>query len=334
MVRAAIVGLGWWGRTLVSSVQAKSSDIKFVCGYTRSRHKVEDFCRDQHIGLVDDYADIVSDPEVDAVVLATPHSQHEIQVKQAAAAGKHVFVEKPFTLTSSSAEATIKAAEAADIVLAVGFNRRFHPSMAELRNRVRDGRLGVVGTCIAEQTAMTAAFLPPEAWRSNPTETPAGAMTGIGIHAVDSMIDLFGHVTEVYCVNTRRAAMVDDTTSVMLRLANGVTGIIAASLSTAAHYRFTVYGSKGLAEIDSPSLDEFRFRSAPAKPPSGQPIAEAPEVIRTPGFDTVHAELIAFAKSVSDGTPYPIPVTDILHGAQVFEAVVESAQIGRPLAVG
>ena len=66
------------------------------------------------------------------------------QAQQAAAAGKHVFVEKPFTLTADVARETLAAAKKAGIVLAVGFNRRFHPSMTELRNRVRDGRLGII----------------------------------------------------------------------------------------------------------------------------------------------------------------------------------------------
>ena len=86
MIRAAIVGLGRWGRSLVSSVAGNSDDIKFVLAYTRTRASAEDFCRDKHIPLADSYEQILRDPDVDAVVLATPHSQHQAQALAAAAA--------------------------------------------------------------------------------------------------------------------------------------------------------------------------------------------------------------------------------------------------------
>ena len=129
------------------------------------------FCREKGIALVDDYDAVLASKDVDAVVLATPHSQHGDQVRRAAAAGKHVFVEKPFTLTADDARRAIDAATKAGIVLAVGFNRRFHPSMAELRARIRDGRLGVIETCVVEQTAGTGPTLQPGHWRADPSES-------------------------------------------------------------------------------------------------------------------------------------------------------------------
>src|SRR5262245_25068509 len=147
MLRAAIVGLGWWGKTLVTAVQGKSERIKFVTGATRSRVKAEDFCREHGIKLLDDYEQVLADPAIDAVVLATPHSQHGDQVRRAAAAGKHVVCEKPFTLTAADAKSAIAAARKAGIVLAVGFNRRFHPSMQELKRRMRDGAFGAIEAC-------------------------------------------------------------------------------------------------------------------------------------------------------------------------------------------
>src|SRR5437870_2165637 len=139
MLRAAIVGPGWWGKTLVTAVQGKSDDIRFVAAVTRTRAKVEDFCREQGLALRDDYAEVLADPAIDAVVLATPHSQHGDQVRRAVAAKKHVFCEKPFTLTAADARSAVEAATKAGIVLAVGFNRRFHPSLMELKRRVQDG---------------------------------------------------------------------------------------------------------------------------------------------------------------------------------------------------
>jgi len=334
MLRAAIIGLGWWGRSLVGSIQGKSDYIRFTVGNTRSPAKVEAFCRDHAIKLVDDYSTVLADPAVDAVVLATPHSQHGAQVQRAAAAGKHVFVEKPFTLKSGDAKEAVASAHQAKIVLAVGFNRRFHPSMIELRNRVRDGRLGVIESCIVEQTAGGGINIQPGTWRADPSETPAGAMTGIGIHIVDAMIDLFGRVGEVHCVVTRRAAQhVDDNTAVLVKFKNGVSGMFFCSLATVPNYRFAVYGSKGLAEILKPTLEEFRFASKP-DPEAGHLAVVQPELVHNPQFDTLFAELTTFAACVRDHKPYPIPPNDVLHGVEVFEAIVESARIGKPVMIG
>lgn len=206
MIKAAIVGLGWWGRTIVDSVHGKSDKIAFVAANTRTRGKAEEFCRDKKIDLRDDLDAILKDPAIDAVVYTTPHSQHEEHIRLAAQAGKHVFVEKPFTLTVASARAAIAAVNQAGVVLGIDYQRRFHPSIGEIRARVRDGRLGTVGFCIAEATAPSGLFLPKESWRTNPAETPVGAMTGIGVHLVDGFIDLCGEIVEVYCINTRRAA--------------------------------------------------------------------------------------------------------------------------------
>ena len=333
MLCAAIVGLGWWGKSLVSSVQGKSDQIKFTIGNTRSPQKAAVFCSENAIKLSDDYGAVLGDPEVDVVVLATPHSQHRDQIVQAAAAGKHVFVEKPFTLTSRDAGEALIAAAKANIVLGVGFNRRFHPSMVELRHRVRAGRLGTIESCVAEQTAAGGVNIQPGAWRADPKETPAGAMTGLGIHIVDAMIDLFGRAREVHCVVTRRAAQhVDDTTAVLLKFKNGVSGMLFCSLATVPNYRFAVYGSKGLAEILKPTLEEFRFAPMPDSK-AGHLAVVQPELVHNPGFDTLYAELTTFAECVRDRKPYPVPADDILHGVQVFEAIIESARIGRPVAV-
>jgi predicted dehydrogenase len=159
-------------------------------------------------------------------------------------------------------------------------------------------------------------------------------MTGIGIHIVDGMIDLFGEVAEVHCVVARRASPhVDDTTTVLLKFKAGMSGTFFCSLATVPNYRFAVYGSKALAEIHKPTLEDFRFVAAP-ETYSGHLSVIEPETKSTPGFDTLNAELVAFARAVSDKVPYPVPHDQVLHGVKVFEAIVESARIGKPLAVG
>ena len=309
-------------------------DVQFVLGQTRTKVKAEEFAGANKIRLVDDYDAVLADKDIDAVVLATPHSQHGDQVRRAAAAGKHVFVEKPFTLVASDAESAIAAMRKAGKVLSVGFNRRFHPNMEELKRRVKSGALGEIGTCIGEQTAYAGYALdtaPKVGWRLDPEEAPAGAMTGIGIHVLDSMIGLFGKVDEVHCIATRRGpTQVDNNTSIIVRFANGVTGMIYCCYTTAPNYRFAVYGAKGLAEITKPTLEEFRFVPAPDNSDAAK---AGPETIQKPGHDMLAAELTAFAHAVRDGKQDTVPLDEVLYGVKAFEAVVKSSKSGSAVKV-
>src|SRR5436309_12574426 len=151
MIRAAIVGIGRWGQTLVGAVQGQSGAFRFTAGHTRTRARAEAFCAEHGIALTDSLDAILADPEIDAIVFATPHSEHGPQVERAAAAGKHVFMEKPFTLDRASAARALDAVERAGVVLGGAYPRRFHPSMRELKARIDDGRLGTIAHCAAEQ---------------------------------------------------------------------------------------------------------------------------------------------------------------------------------------
>ena len=106
MIRAAIIGMGTWGQNLVDSVQGKSEHIRFVAGATRTPAKAAEFAAKHGIRMLESYEHVLADPAIDAVVLATPHSQHTEQIVAAAKAGKHVFTEKPLGLTHASARAT------------------------------------------------------------------------------------------------------------------------------------------------------------------------------------------------------------------------------------
>jgi predicted dehydrogenase len=329
MVRAAIIGLGRWGRSLVASVAGNTDDIKFVRAYTRTRASAQDFCRNNNIPLADSCEQILRDPDVDAVVLATPHSQHQAQALAAAAARKHIFVEKPITLDRASADVVVAAAREAGVVLAVGLARRFHPSLAAVRARVQDGRLGNVVAMVAQHTTSTAQFVALDNWRAAPEEAPGGALTAVGVHALDHMIEFAGRVRDVRCVTARNyPGRSDDTTTIMLRFLSGATGLIFCSVATATNFEFTLYGTNGLAEISRPDLSRLRFAPIATTAPTGRVPEPPDEVFEHSGFDTLRAELTAFALAVRDGKPYPVPLDDVLHGMAVFDALVESAKTG------
>jgi predicted dehydrogenase len=328
-VRAAIVGLGRWGRSLVGAVQGKTEAIKFVAGHTRTRASAAEFCRERNIALRGRFDDILADPTIDAVVLATPHSLHAAQVIAAAKAGKHVLVEKPLTLDRQSAQAAVAAAKEAGIVLAVGFNRRFHPSVVELRKRLNDGRLGTVMAMIAQHTTSTGQFIPADNWRAQPEEAPGGAITAVGVHSIDHMIEFGGRVRDVLCTTRRYIpGPSDDTSNVMLRFENGATGLLFCSVATATNFSFALYGSKGLAEISRPNLQRLRIVPVSTVAPTGPVTAPPDEIIESPAFDMLNAELIEFARCIEQKKPYPVAIDQVLHGMEVFDAIVRSGRSG------
>ncbi|MGC2200288.1 MAG: Gfo/Idh/MocA family oxidoreductase [Stellaceae bacterium] len=333
MIRAAIVGLGRWGRTLVNSVQGQSGAIRFTAGHTRTRASAAAFCAEHGIALKDDLDEILTDPAIDAVVFATPHSQHGGQVERTAASGKHVFMEKPFTLDIKSAAAALDAVARAGIVLGVAYPRRFHPAMIELKSRIEDGRLGTISHCESAQASPTGLTMSPDYWRSDPQEAPAGAMTATGVHNLDAMIYLFSRIEEVYCTSLRRVMpRLEDTTTVLLGLANGMSATLYCSLITAPAYRFAIYGTKGCVELATADV-QLRFTPATPPPVTGRHTAPPPEIVDYKGFNALAAELKGFAAAINGERPYPITAEEVLHGVAVFEAIVRSAALHQPVKV-
>src|SRR5258708_3942504 len=322
-VRAAIVGLGRWGQRLVSSIE-RSKRIRIVAGVTRRVERAQGFADSKGFLLGDDYAAVLADPAIDAVVLATPHSLHAQQVEAAAAAGKHIFCDKPFTLDSASATRAIAAAEAVGVVLAIGFNRRFLPSMRNLVQRTRSGELGTLLHVEANYSANAVGFYGEDSWRLDRTEVPCGGLTGLGIHMIDTMIELLGPIRSVFALSTGRVlSEIDDTTAVLFQFKSGASASLATMLATPMHWRFHAFGSAAHAELRGPTrLELSRRNDAP------------PEVVEYAPLDLERAELEAFADAIEGHAPYPVPLADAFHGVAVFEAIVKSAESGQLVTPG
>lgn len=333
MLRAAIVGLGWWGGTLVDAV--KSSDaIRFVAASTRSRSERDQAFADEHGLKLAAFDDLLSDPEVDAIVLATPPSGHRDQIIAAARAGKHVFCEKPFAFAKDDAEAAVAAIREAGVTLGLGYNRRFHPSWIDLKQRIQSGELGTILHIECTMSGPNGLTQSNEAWRADPDEAPCGGLFPMGVHAVDGIIDLVGDIEQVYCLSLHRAvpSRNDDTTSVIFKMKEGMSAYLGTMMATAGTFRFQVYGSKAMAllggavHVAGQSSHERRsglFGSYVIQPVKGDAIA-----LDVPMFDVNRAELEAFGRAAAGGPAYPISLDDMIHGVAVTEAIVASARSG------
>lgn len=304
MLKLAIYGLGRWGQRLVDSVEG-SDRVRFVKVIRRS----------------DNYAEALADAQVDGVVLATPHSQHAQQIVEAAQAGKHVFVEKPFTLTRASAQSAIDACRAAGVTLGVGFNRRYAPAFVEMTRRLGAGAIGELLHVEGQFSGGGGYQLKAGTWRALRAESPGGAMTARGVHVLDAMIRIAGTVSSVVAFSERRklAVDVDDTTVALLRFASGVTGYLASLYATGDLWRIQVYGTKGWLEMRSETELAARGLHGPAKSHTFS------------SLNKERAELEDFAAAVAARKPFVAPAEELVNGAAVLEAIVTSA--GKQVAI-
>jgi predicted dehydrogenase len=260
---------------------------------------------------------------------------HSQQVIAAAAAGKHVFCEKPFALTKADAEAAVRATQKAGVTLGLGYNRRFHPEMTRLRERIRTGGLGTILHVEATMTFPNALVLKADQWRAQRDETPCGGLTPMGVHAIDGMIDLCGPITQVYCQSFRQAVEIDsdDTTSMLFRMKGGMSGYLGTMTATGPGFSFQVFGTKGwvrlegMTHVAGASSEERRTRLFGAC--KFQPAKGPAEVWEAARLDVTRATLEAFGAAAAGGPEFPIPVSEMIHGASVTEAVVRSAASGK-----
>jgi predicted dehydrogenase len=323
MLRAAICGAGHWGTRLIESVQG-SAKIRFTTAVTRDPAGKRPLAERFDIALTEGYANVLADRNIDAVVLATPHSQHATEITAAAKAGKHVFVEKPFTLTRADAEAAIAACKAAGITLHVGFNRRYAPAFLDMTCRIDAGEIGKVRHIEGQFSGPPSYQIEPGNWRSNQIESPGGAMTARGVHVVDSMVHIAGLVDTVFAFSTRLQLDidVDDTTACLLRFAGGVTGTLGTLHATSSFYRIHVFGSKGALEMRG--MTELLASD----------LAGNVQRFTYDAADKERAELEAFADAVASGVKFVIAPEEIVNTVAVMEAVVASARSGKAVTIG
>ena len=316
MLNAAMIGLGWWGKELVGA--ARTSELmRFTRGVTLEPETVGDFAKAMNISIGTSYEDVLADKSIDAVVLATPHTRHRAQVEAAAAAGKHVFCEKPFALSVADAKAAIAACRSAKVALGVGHNRRLWPSIVKLKQIVGSPEFGTVMFAEGNYSHHILANTPPDNWRSAPQETRAGGMTGMGIHLIDAFSFLIGPMARVSALSTKRILPFasGDTTQVLLAFRNGATGAIATSLKTPGFvWRCVVYGSQMWAE----SLSETKVTLCRQ---DGKP-----ETLEVPPTNHIGGNLDSFAAAALGKAEFQIDDEGILHTVATLEAVFDSAE--------
>ena len=332
MVSAAIVGMGWWGKQVVESLHGKSDKISLVRAVDLNPTLVVEFCADRGLVLSDNFQDALDDQVVTAVILCTPHLAHEEQILRAAAAGKHVFCEKPLGLTRASAERSVAACARAGVVLGIGHERRFEAPMEEIKWLIDGGQLGTIMHVESNFSHDKFVGIELDNWRADVAEAPAAGMTGMGIHLTDSYIDMLGPIVETFAVTAKRVIDIPagDIVSVQFRFASGATGYLCAISATPYYGRFTVFGSDGWVEAsDDAHPDEGKGNHLTVCGKGGVKVVTDYEP-----FDAVKANFEAFADAVEGRAEYRFTGDQLIHNIATFEAILKSAESGAPVEIG
>ena len=315
MLTAAIIGLGWWGQRLVKSVEG-SDQIVFARAVTLEPELARDFAAANRLEVGTSLAEVLADPAIEAVVLATPHSRHREQVEAAATAGKHIYCEKPFAMCKADAEIMLAACASAGVTIGVGHHFRLMPSMKALREKVASGAFGTIMHLEGNYSHDWLAGLPVDSWRAAPQETRAGAMTGMGIHLLDCFRDLVGPMRRASALAKRRALALPtgDTTAALVEFESGATGTLATTLKTPFAWRLAVYGENLWAE----SVSETRLIVHGS--------AGEPETQELPAANHLGENLEAFAAAALGRSAFPIDPAGILQTAAALDAVFRSVE--------
>ena len=329
MLNVAVVGLGWWGRTIVTTLK-DSAKLRAFAGVDTDP-KAGEWARGQGLAFHPTLDAALADSSVGGIVLCTPHSFHTAQIAAAASASKHVFCEKPLALTRAAAVESVALCKRQGVVLGVGHERRFEPPMQELVGLAKSGALGTLLQIEASFCQNKLMNLPAENWRQSEREAPAGPMTATGIHLLDLAVSLFGPAESALARNRRLGSQLanGDTLAALVSFRNGGALLLNAILATPFAGRFTLYGSQGWVEL--------RDRAHPESPQGWTLTRCAVDGTTTsadyPPAPAVRTNLEAWADAAAGGAPYPVTPEEMIATAAALEAIVKSAASGTVAAV-
>jgi len=319
MLEAAIVGLGRWGQNYVNSVQGASTRVRFTRAVVRTPDKSREFADKHGLRLSSDYAELLADAAISMIVLATPNSQHPAQIIAAAQAGKAVMCEKPLALTRADAERAVRACEKAGVLLGVGQDKRYWPSMRELKRVVDSGVLGEVLHIEGHFSNENASKKLQYGWRESPAESPGGSITATGIHVLDAFINLIGPLRRVNAQHILKRPPPEslDTLSLTFEFANRVSGVLCGVRATPLFWRVHVFGNQGSAEAAGPNELIVRMSGGKVERRTFEPV------------NALRANLEAFADAIEGRVEYPISTGQIVDVIAALEAIVASVGTGK-----
>src|ERR1700716_1032336 len=251
-MRVGCIGMGWWSDVLADAIQ-RSGKLEIVSCYTRSEEKRKTFAAKYRCRPAANYEAILADPEIEAIINTTPNDAHLATTRAAAAAGKHVFLDKPIANTVSDGRAITALCAQAGIVLALGYQRRRENQFRWIRRQIDDGVFGKLVNAEANISRDRLGKIDLSSWRYQAAGMPGGVMLQIGIHYIDALGYL---IRPIHAVRGQSAQLVlpgdnPDVASLILEHENGALSTLHASYASASeYYLMNVYGKDASAYYD------------------------------------------------------------------------------------
>lgn len=324
-VKVASIGIGWWSGMLADAV-AQTDALEIVTCFTRNPEKRAGFAEKYGCRQAETYEEVLSDPEVEGVLLTTPHTSHRENIEDAARAGKHVFVEKPLAHTVQEAKAAVAACEEAGVVLSVGHSRRHQTATRKIKTMIDDGTLGTVITAEANLSYGFALTLDDTNWRANRAESPGGPLTSLGIHHLDTLAYLLGPIQRISAFSKRLISPVDidDTVTAIAEFESGALGYVGSNFATPRIFYLNVYGTEANAFSEA---EGARLLLQKKGSEEREPVALGERV------DILVEEMDEFGRCVRDGSRPEVGGAEGIRAIAAVEAIVKSSAEGRSISL-
>ncbi len=288
-VRVACIGMGWWSDVLADAIK-RSTKIEIAACFTRSEEKRARFAGKYGCVAAPSYESILADRSIEAIINTTPNNVHLETTRQAAQAGKHVFLDKPIANSIADGFAIARACRDAGVILAMGYQRRREGQFRWIRRQIEAGEFGKLVNAEANISRDRLGQFDLSSWRYTAAGMPGGVMLQIGIHYIDVLEYLIGPIKSVSGLLAQLVLPGDnpDVASLILEHENGALSTVNASYASAAeYYLMNIYGKEASAFYDLHNGLRFQKR--------GTIKAEAVAVVK---IDTFVDELEEFASAI------------------------------------
>ncbi len=323
--RVASLGIGWWSDVLADAVGRTGGRIEIVSCFTRSPDKRQTFADKYGCAGAGSLDELLADGTIDGIINTTPNHVHLETTRAAAAAGKHVFLDKPIANTIGEAKAITKACADAGVTLGVGYQRRRESHFRWIKARIDAGDFGALVQAEANISRDREGQFEPGHWRYTAEGMPGGVMLQIGLHYVDVLTMLLGPVESVSGMASQLVLPGDnpDVGTLMMHHENGAVSSLSTSYASASeYYLMNIYGKKMSAYYNL--FDGLRAlkqgESGPAPVAVGQ-------------VDTLAEELIEWADAAAGGAAPEVGGDSATQSLAVVKAGIKSAAEGRHVEV-
>ncbi len=323
-VRVACIGMGWWSDVLADAV-TRSSKLKIVACFSRSEDKRKAFAKKYGCQAATSYEAILKDAGVEAIINTTPNDVHLETTRQAAQAGKHVFLDKPIANSVSDGRKITEACRAAGVVLALGYQRRRESHFRWIKKQIEAGVFGKMVNAEANISRDRLGQFDLTSWRYTAAGMPGGVMLQIGVHYADVLDYLIGPIKAVSGQFAQLVLPGDnpDVASLVFEHESGALSTLNASYASASeYYLMNIYGKTATAYYD------LHHGLSWLKQGEKKPVAVPCEK-----NDTFVEELEEFAAAVRGGPPPEVGGDYATKSLAVIRAGITSAREGRRVEV-